>query len=136
MIFIQNQYRLLILLITFFVFLSSAVFRPYQDDWVVPDQFKNMENPYANFDDDDEIGKDLYTVHCRSCHGKTGLGDGSKAFDLETEVKQFNSNTFKSQTDGSIYYKMIMGRYEMPAFEKKIKSEEDRWLLVNYIKKF
>jgi mono/diheme cytochrome c family protein len=118
------------------IFLLTTGFILHQDDWVVPDQYKNMENPYANFDDEDEIGKDLYTVHCRSCHGKTGLGDGSKAFDLETEVKQFNSKSFKSQSDGSIYYKMIIGRYEMPAFDKKIKSEEDRWLLVNYIKSF
>jgi len=35
-----------------------------------------------------------------------------------------------------MYFKMIIGRNEMPAFDKKIKSEEDRWLLINYIKTF
>lgn len=132
----QYNFRLIITLITFIIFSSFITNTINQDDWVVPDQYKNMENPFVDIEDDDEIGKDLYTVHCRSCHGKTGLGDGSKAFDLETEVIQFTSQKFKSQSDGSIYFKMIIGRNEMPAFDKKIKSEEDRWLLINYIKSF
>jgi len=131
-----QKIKLLSIPIVLLIFLTSMALKNAQDDWVVPDQFKNMENPYAEVVDDDEIGKDLYAVHCRSCHGKTGLGDGSKAFELETEVKQFNSNTFKSQSDGSVYFKMIMGRNEMPSFDKKVKSEEDRWLLINYIKNF
>jgi mono/diheme cytochrome c family protein len=107
-----------------------------QDDWVVPDKFKNMENPYAQVEDEDDIGKDLYSVHCRSCHGKTGLGDGSKAFELESDVRDFTAKSFKSQSDGAIYFKIIMGRDEMPSFDKKIKDEEDRWMLVNYVKSF
>lgn len=133
---IRFQLNPIPLLILGILFLTSFGFKTHQDDWVVPDQYKNMENPYVNSDDEDDIGKDLYTVHCRSCHGKTGLGDGSKAFDLETEVTQFSSQKFKSQSDGSMYFKMIIGRNEMPAFDKKIKSEEDRWLLINYIKSF
>ena len=115
--------------------LTSMMLKSMQDDWVVPDNFKNMENPYAGIEDEDDIGEDLYKIHCRSCHGKTGLGDGSKAFELSSDVKDFTSNTFKAQTDGSIYFKMIMGRDEMPSFDKKITEEEDRWMLVNYIKK-
>ena len=107
-----------------------------QDDWVVPEKFKNMENPYAQIEDEDDIGKDLYAVHCRSCHGKTGLGDGSKAFELSSDVRDFTANTFKSQPDGAVYFKIIMGRDEMPSFDKKIKEEEDRWMLINYIKSF
>ena len=119
---------------TFFFIASGYI--SFQDDWVVPDKFKNMENPYAQVEDEDEIGKDLYSVHCRSCHGKTGLGDGSKAFELESDVRDFTAKTFKSQPDGSIYFKIIIGRDEMPSFDKKIKEEEDRWMLVNYVKSF
>jgi mono/diheme cytochrome c family protein len=108
----------------------------YQDDWTVPDQYKNMDNPFSGVEDEDEIGIDLYKVHCRSCHGKTGLGDGSKAFELDSDVRDFTAKTFKSQSDGTVYFKIIMGRNEMPSFDKKIKEEEDRWLLVNYIKSF
>ncbi|RLD80278.1 MAG: cytochrome c, partial [Bacteroidetes bacterium] len=35
---------------------------------------------------------------------------------------------------GGLYYKGIIGRDEMPSFEKKISSKEDRWLLVNYLR--
>jgi mono/diheme cytochrome c family protein len=118
-----------------FFFIASG-FTSLQDDWIVPEKFKNMENPYAQIEDEDEIGQDLYSIHCRSCHGKTGLGDGSKAFELESDVKDFTSKTFKSQSDGAIYFKIIMGRNEMPSFDKKIREEEDRWMLVNYVKSF
>lgn len=117
------------------IFIASG-YTSLQDDWVVPEKFQNMENPYGEVEDEDEIGKDLYSVHCRSCHGKTGLGDGSKAFELESDVKDFTAKTFKSQSDGAIYFKIIMGRDEMPSFDKKIKDEEDRWMLVNYVKSF
>ncbi len=124
---------ILLLLVLFFI---ASGYTSYQDDWVVPEKFKNMENPYAQVEDEDEIGKDLYSMHCRSCHGKTGLGDGSKAFELESDVKDFTSKTFKSQSDGAIYFKIIIGRDEMPSFDKKIREEEDRWMLVNYVKSF
>jgi len=135
MVYITKNIIQLSLPIILFLLTSMAI-KTFQDDWVVPEQFKNMKNPFANVEDEDEIGKDLYATHCRSCHGKTGLGDGSKAFDLESYVKDFTSNVFKSQPDGAIYFKMIIGRNEMPSFDKKIKSEEDKWLLFNYIKSF
>ena len=131
---IKRNTGVTIFLCAFFFIASGYI--SFQDDWVVPDKFKNMENPYAGVEDEDEIGKDLYSVHCRSCHGKTGLGDGSKAFELESDVRDFTAKTFKSQADGVIYFKMIIGRDEMPSFDKKIKEEEDRWMLVNYVKSF
>ena len=121
------------LIVLFFI---ASGYISFQDDWTVPDQFKNMDNPFSGVEDEDEIGLDLYKVHCRSCHGKTGLGDGSKAFELDSDVKDFTAKTFKSQPDGGIYFKIIMGRDEMPSFDKKIKEEEDRWMLVNYVKNF
>lgn len=130
----RNKIKVLIFVVAFF-FLASG-YSILQEDWVVPDKYKNMENPYAQVEDEDDIGKDLYSVHCRSCHGKTGLGDGSKAFELSSDVRDFTAKTFKSQPDGSIYFKIIMGRDEMPSFDKKIKEEEDRWMLVKYIKNF
>jgi len=116
-----------------FVLLTSLSF---QEEWKVPEKYKNMENPYADSEDDDNIGADLWKLHCASCHGKTGNGDGKKADELESEMNDFAEEEFQSQTDGEIYYKSIFGRDEMPSFEKKIIEEEDRWLLVNYMKTF
>lgn len=105
-----------------------------KDDWPVPDKYVKMENPYADAKDSDQIGRTLYAQQCRSCHGTKGKGDGAKAATLKTEMPDFTSSEFKSQSDGAIYYKTYFGRDEMPAFDKKISNTEDQWLLVNYIK--
>ena len=104
------------------------------DDWSIPSKYNKMKNPYADVKDSDQIGRELYAVHCKSCHGKKGLGDGSKSKELETKVPDITTSEFKAQADGDIYYKTFIGREDMPGFEKKIKDEEDRWLLVNYCK--
>ncbi|MFC2123350.1 c-type cytochrome [Bacteroidota bacterium] len=103
-------------------------------DWEVPAKYKSMKNPVAGEGDEDGIGEDLYKQHCRSCHGKEGFGDGSKAGELDTEIRDFSSEEVQSQSDGELYYKSIIGRDEMPNFEKKIKDEEDRWYVINYLR--
>jgi mono/diheme cytochrome c family protein len=118
-----------------FTFLLLAFTSPnIQDDgWVVPDKYKTMKNAFPG-KDADGIGEDLYKQHCRSCHGSKGLGDGTKSKELKTEMRDFTSKEVQAQTDGELYYKAIIGHDEMPNFEKKIKEEEDRWMLVNYIR--
>jgi mono/diheme cytochrome c family protein len=105
-----------------------------QDPWVVPAKYEKMENPQLKNADADQIGRLLYTKHCKSCHGTKGNGDGTKAANVETKVPDFNTNAFKNETDGSLYYKTFIGRDDMPGFEKKITNMEDRWLIINYIR--
>jgi len=113
-------------------FLLSA-FTIVQDKWEVPDKYKNMENEFAG-EDEDGIGEELYAKHCKSCHGKKGLGDGTKAKELETEMKDLTSADVQGQTDGELYYKSVIGRDEMPNFEKKIRDAEERWMVINYVR--
>ena len=113
--------------------LVLVAFTAPQDDWEVPAKYKSMENKYAG-EDEDGIGEDLFKQHCRSCHGKEGFGDGSKAKELDTELRDITSEDVQAQTDGELYYKGIIGRDEMPNFEKKIRGEEDRWMVINYIR--
>lgn len=103
------------------------------DDWIIPAKYKSMKNPYAGKKDADKVGKDLYSQHCKSCHGKEGYGDGKKAGELDTEMRDLTTKVVQSQTEGGLYYKSFIGRDEMPNFEKKIPSKEDRWLLVNFL---
>ncbi len=113
--------------------LAMVAFTVPQDKWVVPEKYKNMENEFAGADEDG-IGEELYDQHCKSCHGKEGFGDGSKAKELETEMKDLTSEEVQAQTDGELYYKSIIGRDEMPNFEKKIDDDEDRWMVINYVR--
>ena len=103
-------------------------------DWEIPAKYKEMENPYKSDKSLERVGKMMYAKHCKSCHGNVGLGDGPKAASMEAEMHLFNTEDFQAQSDGVIYYQSIVGRDEMPNFEKKIPEEEDRWALVNFIR--
>lgn len=111
-------------------------FVPIQEKWEVPDKYVSMENPTDDDDESLEIGEELYNKHCRSCHGKEGLGDGPKAGELETPTGDFTMEEFQKQSDGALFYKTTFGRGDMPEFSKKISSDEDRWLIVRYLRSF
>ncbi len=104
-----------------------------QDEWVVPEKYQKMKNP-TDPNEDQDIGKQLYSKHCQSCHGKTGLGDGKKADEVDGDLGDFSSADFQSQSDGALFYKSYFGRDDMPNYEKKIPDEEDMWLVVNYMR--
>jgi mono/diheme cytochrome c family protein len=114
-------------------FIAMAAFTFPQEKWEVPAKYKTMKNEFAGADDDG-IGSELYAQHCRSCHGKEGYGDGTKAKELETEMRDLSTAEVQEQADGSLYYKSFIGRDEMPNFEKKIRDDEDRWMVINYIR--
>ncbi len=106
-----------------------------QEEWVVPAKYKAMENPTDPADDEGlEIGEDLYMQHCKSCHGKEGLGDGSKADEQKGELGDFSSEEFQAQSDGDLFYKTKTGRDDMPDFSKKISDDEDIWYVVNFMR--
>lgn len=130
-----------LLMLTVFVsglFMLMSFMAPQEQNkpapWDIPEKYQKMENPYAGDKSLDRVGKILYAKHCKSCHGNKGEGDGPKAKQLETHIIDFNSEQFQSQSDGVIYYQSIIGRDEMPNFEKKIPEEEDRWAVINYIR--
>lgn len=102
-------------------------------EWVVPDKYENMKNP-TDAEEDLDIGEELYMKHCKSCHGKEGLGDGSKAAEQEGELGDFSSEEFQAQSDGALFYKTTTGRDDMPNYDKKMPDDEDRWLVVNYMR--
>ena len=105
-----------------------------QEPWEVPAKYKKMANPFATTADAEKIGRILYSKHCKSCHGSKGLGDGTKAEDVDTEMPDITTEAFKSQSDGSMYYKTFEGRDDMPGFKKKITDTKEQWLIINYLK--
>lgn len=106
------------------------------DPWSVPAKYEKMKNPVKADKESLSIGKSLYNKHCKSCHGKEGLGDGSKAAQLDTPSGDFTDESFISQSDGALFYKSVEGRDDMPGFKKKIPDDEDMWSVVNYIRTF
>jgi len=104
-----------------------------QDEWKVPAKYEKMTNPEDASKGNIEIGKSLYSKHCKSCHGKEGYGDGPKAEEVEGDLGDFSSAATQDQSDGALFYKSYIGRNDMPNFEKKM-SEEDMWLVVHYMR--
>ena len=102
--------------------------------WPVPEKNAKMANAVKSNSESISAGKALWSLHCASCHGKKGLGDGSKAAQLKTTPQDMTLASFQTQSDGSIYYKISEGRDDMPSFKKKIPDPEDLWNLVNFVR--
>ena len=117
------------------VFITTASFTFYQTKpWNVPADKAKIANAVKSSPASIAEGKALWNQHCASCHGKTGLGDGSKAETLKTTPPDFSKAAFQGQTDGSLFYKTSEGRDDMPSFKKKIPDQEDIWNLVNFMR--
>jgi len=58
----------------------------------------------------------------------------TKAAQLETSPGDFTEKSFSNQPDGSLFYKTLEGRDDMPSYKKKIPDEEDIWCVVNYMR--
>ncbi len=127
----KNLKNILFLGIISLALLSFSVI--LQDEWVVPEKYQNMKNP-TDPEEDLAIGKSLYSKHCQSGHGKEGYGDGKKAKEVKGDLGDFSSEEFQSQSDGALFYKTTFGREDMPEYTKKMPDDEDRWLIVNYMR--
>jgi len=104
-------------------------------EWEIPAKYQKMKNPTNPKDAEGlAIGKELYNQHCKSCHGKTGLGDGPKAAEVEGDLGDFSTKAFQAQADGIMFFKSYIGRDDMPNFEKKIPDQEEMWYVINYMR--
>jgi mono/diheme cytochrome c family protein len=118
-------------------FITTASFTLLQTKpWNVPADKAKAVNPVKSDASSIASAKTLWSQHCASCHGKTGLGDGTKAVQLETTPPDFSKAGTQNQSDGSLFYKTSEGRDDMPSFKKKIPDQDDIWNLVNYMRTF
>lgn len=101
--------------------------------WVVPEKDKNLKNPTPFNKENSAIGKEIYALQCKACHGTKGLGDGPKAKSMKGDLGDFSSASFQAQTDGELFYKTKFGRADMPSYAKRL-SDEDIWLVVHFMR--
>jgi len=62
------------------------------------------------------------------------VGYGLKSKKLDTFPGDFTVPGYFEQSDGELFYKSIIGRDEMPNYEKKIPDIEDQWAVITYIR--
>jgi mono/diheme cytochrome c family protein len=116
--------------------LALVSFTVVNDPWPVPDKYNKMVNPVKSDAESLATGKEVWSKHCQSCHGKSGKGDGSKAAQLKTTPSDFTKGDFQKQSDGALFYKTLEGRDDMPSFKKKISDQDELWSVVNYMRSF
>lgn len=118
-------------------------------------QAKLLINEIPATADSLRMGEDLYITYCQPCHGLTGNGKGimgsvpalglisnKESKDLADYLEGFMSfrpdidiNFVQHETEGELFYSITNGGESiMPSFKDALDVEQ-RWHIVNYIKK-
>ena len=102
---------------------------------------ENAVNPIENNEDNLSEGEKLYTMMCAHCHGQKGEGDGKmKVHAAYSAVPAYNDDVDPRRTggpmnelkSGHIFHAITYGVGNMGPHASQI-TEEERWLMVNYI---
>ncbi len=95
----------------------------------------SLSNPVVADIESIARGEEVYLKTCVTCHGESGLGDGSASTELVVNPANLTSELTQEKADGEIFDTITNGRQgtPMPAWKGGI-SPEDRWNLVNYIR--
>jgi mono/diheme cytochrome c family protein len=89
-----------------------------------------------------ESGRDLYRVHCVSCHGPTGAGDGPAARSLKFSPRDFRTAEFAGIEPGSLpSHEHLLERIRVGSPDRGMPTwkgmrDEDLSALADYIKTF
>jgi len=100
----------------------------------------NEVNPIENNEDNLSKGKKLYDMMCTHCHGQNGDGKGTVNHAAYSAVPAYNDSVAERRTGGSmnelkaghIFHTITYGLSNMGPHASQV-TEEERWLIVNYI---
>ncbi|MBJ7882595.1 c-type cytochrome [Gelidibacter salicanalis] len=104
-----------------------------QKKWVAPASADKIVNPLKDDANAAASGKKLYKAMCSVCHGPKGKGDGMAGAGLTPKPTDLINETFQSQSDGAIFWKIAEGRAPMASYKSSI-PEKKRWEIINYIR--
>ena len=78
-------------------------------------------------------GDTLYHTFCAVCHGAAGAGDGTVG--PRVGAPSLLTDKARAYSDGYLYSMIRYGRGLMPRYGDKAYRREDRWAIVNYVRK-
>jgi len=101
-------------------------------EWIVPADKKGRLSTFPFTEETRKAGEKLYSINCLSCHGTPG-----KANYLQLVPPPGDPATDKIQknSDGEIFYKLSVGRGQMPSF-RSVLTSNDIWSVVSYLRSF
>lgn len=96
----------------------------------------HLKNPFKNMLTSEliGIGKRQYEKACIYCHGSLGNGNGAVAKVMIVKTPSLLSDKIINATDGRIYHIIHEGQGFMGSYKKQVRSEKNRWALINYIR--
>jgi mono/diheme cytochrome c family protein len=125
-----------IFVVFFMVAIAGATVLYSLSGWSAPARVKNMQNPFPATPETLVSARDDYSAHCQSCHGAKGDGKGERAERLSIAPADFgDAQAMGLRTDGELFWMISEGHKPMPAFRGTM-SEEQRWHLVDYVRRF
>jgi mono/diheme cytochrome c family protein len=105
-----------------------------------PDEFAALTNPEAEHEEAIAAGQELFTIHCVTCHGPEGRGDGEGGVNLDPKPANLADGAMMGGlSDGYLFWRISKGgafepfNSAMPAWEQAF-TEEQRWQLVSYLR--
>ena len=112
---------------------SAAAADSMAEKWLSPAPSAAKKSPIAPTQDSIAAGQKIYSKTCMMCHGKSGDADGPAVIELNIHPAKLSNPQLKTESDGSLFWKISTGKKPMPAYGKRL-SETDRWNLVNYVR--
>ena len=101
--------------------------------WVAPKEAEAIKNPVTPSVPVLAEARTLYTANCSPCHGDKGRGDGPAASGLTPKPADHSSSIVQGESDGSLFWKLSVGRNPMPAYKAAF-NDQQRWELILYIR--
>lgn len=124
----KNLSTIFVTLVLMFALINSA----FPQDWNIPSTAKKKLNPHELNKENISVGKKVYQVNCKSCHGEPTKNNMLPLVPTPTDL---GTQNFLVQSDGEIYYKLKTGKGAMPTFEKTL-SDDDKWMVIAYLRSF
>lgn len=132
----KRSIKIQVVLIMFAFTVFSLSFINYQQPtWNVPAEYKAMKNPVKKTDETISEGKKIYDLHCASCHGATGKGDGKKSEHLSKSPVDLSLDQYQKEEEGVFFYKVKIGRNGLHSYKNKL-DDEEIWTILHYMHTF
>lgn len=98
---------------------------------------KQLVNLIEYDDESIAMGKELYNIYCKVCHGKTGAGDGHLFTSglFPAKPTSLIDSYVQDKPDGEIYFVITAGSISgLMAPHGLQVTPNERWMIINYIR--